>query len=78
MGYLDNTTTTVDAILTKKGRELLANNDDSFSLTFFALGDDEVDYSTIKQYGRTVGKEKVEKKRSTSHYHSRSQPQHTS
>ena len=27
MGYLNNTVITVDAILTKKGRELLARND---------------------------------------------------
>ena len=45
MGYLDNTTTTVDAILTKKGRELLAKGDGSFQITKFALADDEVDYN---------------------------------
>ena len=33
MGYLDNTSITVDAILTKKGRELLAKNDGSFDIT---------------------------------------------
>lgn len=42
MGYLDNSTITVDAILTNRGRELLAQND--FSITKFALADDEVDY----------------------------------
>ena len=45
MGYLDNTTVTVDAILTKKGRELLAQGGDAFSITKFALSDDEVDYN---------------------------------
>ena len=45
MGYLDNTSTTVDAILTKKGRELLARGGDEFKITKFALGDDEIDYS---------------------------------
>ncbi|NBQ96911.1 MAG: hypothetical protein EBT26_00865 [Microbacteriaceae bacterium] len=45
MGYLDNSSVTVDAILTLKGRELLAKGGDSFSITQFALGDDEVDYS---------------------------------
>jgi len=45
MGYLNNTTVTVDAILTKKGRELLARNDNSFQITQFALSDDEVDYT---------------------------------
>jgi len=45
MGYLNNSSVTVDAILTKKGRELLALGGDSFKITQFALGDDEVDYS---------------------------------
>ena len=45
MGYLNNTTVTIDAILTKKGRELLAKNDGSFRITQFALSDDEVDYT---------------------------------
>jgi len=45
MGFLNNTTVTIDAILTKKGRELLARNDGSFQITQFALSDDEVDYT---------------------------------
>ena len=45
MGYLNNQVVTVDAILTKKGRELLAKGDGSFNITQFALSDDEVDYS---------------------------------
>jgi hypothetical protein len=45
MAILDNTTVTVDAILTKKGRELLARNDGSFQITQFALADDEIDYT---------------------------------
>ena len=45
MGYLDNSSVTVDAILTLKGRELLAKGGDSFNITQFALGDDEIDYS---------------------------------
>lgn len=45
MGYLNSTTVTVDAILTKKGRELLARNNGSFQITQFALSDDEVDYT---------------------------------
>jgi hypothetical protein len=44
MGYLDKTTITVDAILTKKGRELLAKNRQAFDITRFALADDEIDY----------------------------------
>ncbi len=45
MGYLDNSSVTVDAILTLKGRELLARGGNAFKITQFALGDDEVDYS---------------------------------
>jgi len=44
MGYLDNTTLTVDAILTKKGREKLAAGM-GLNITQFALADDEIDYS---------------------------------
>ncbi len=44
MGFLNNTTVTVDAILTKKGRELLAQGAQAFNITKFALADDEVDY----------------------------------
>ena len=44
MGYLNNTTVTIDAILTKKGRELLAKGRSQFNITQFALADDEVDY----------------------------------
>jgi len=45
MGYLNNQVITVDAILTRKGRELLAKNDGSFRITQFALADDEIDYT---------------------------------
>ena len=45
MGYLNNQVVTVDAILTKKGRELLAQGGNAFNITQFALSDDEVDYS---------------------------------
>jgi hypothetical protein len=45
MGYLNNTSVVVDAILTKKGRELLAKNDGSFQITQFSLSDDEIDYT---------------------------------
>ena len=44
MGYLDNSSITVDAILTKKGRQLLARGRDEFKITQFALADDEIDY----------------------------------
>ena len=45
MGYLNNSIVTVDAILTTKGRQLLAQNDGSFRITQFALADDEIDYT---------------------------------
>ena len=44
MGYLDNTSITVDAILTKKGRQKLASGQ-SLAISKFALGDDEIDYT---------------------------------
>ena len=49
MGYLDNKSITVDAILTKRGRELLSRNDGSFQITQFALSDDEIDYSLFNE-----------------------------
>ena len=63
MGFLDHSTNNiiVDAVLTDTGRRALSRNDGSFSIFKFALADDEVDYSIIQQYGRTVGKEKIEK-----------------
>ncbi len=45
MAILDNTYVTVDAVLTRKGRELLARNDGSFQITQFSLADDEIDYT---------------------------------
>jgi hypothetical protein len=45
MSYLSSTSVVVDAILTKKGRELLAKNDGSFRITQFSLADDEIDYT---------------------------------
>ena len=44
MGYLDNDTIVVDAILTKHGRKLLAEGG-SISPSHFALSDDGIDYS---------------------------------
>jgi hypothetical protein len=61
MGFLQNDTTNIinDAVLTTKGRELLAKQ--AFRITKYAFFDDEVDYTNIKKYGRTIGKEKIEK-----------------
>ena len=44
MAYLDNTEITVDAILTKQGRQKLASGQ-SLNISKFALGDDEIDYT---------------------------------
>tara|TARA_R110001592_G_scaffold119991_1_gene323730 strand:- start:6460 stop:7161 length:702 start_codon:yes stop_codon:yes gene_type:complete len=50
MGYLDNTSITVDAILTKRGRELLSQGGgQAFQITQFALGDDEIDYTLFNE-----------------------------
>ena len=43
MGYLDNSSITVDAILTKKGRQFLARGRDEFKITQYELADDEID-----------------------------------
>jgi len=63
MGILQNDTSNIilDSVLTDTGRQFLARNDGSFSIVKFAAGDDEVDYGIISKYGRTVGKEKIEK-----------------
>jgi len=63
MGFLDGSSNNVilDAVLTDVGRQFLARNDGSFSVHKFALGDDEVNYEIVTKYGRTVGREKIEK-----------------
>ena len=43
MGYLDNSSITVDAVLTKKGREILKNGG-NLNITSFTLSDTGVDY----------------------------------
>jgi hypothetical protein len=59
MGFLDHSTSNiiVDAVLTDLGRQALANG--TFNITQFSLGDDEVDYTIVQKFGRTVGKEKI-------------------
>jgi hypothetical protein len=63
MGYLDSTSNNVilDAVLTDIGRQFLARNDGSFSIHKFSCFDDEINYSVIQKYGRTVGRERIEK-----------------
>ena len=48
MGFLDGSLITVDAILTKKGRELLSQG--NFNITQFSLSDDEIDYTLYNPY----------------------------
>jgi len=43
MAYLDNNTITVNATLTKKGREILAKKGE-LKISSFSLSDDEIDY----------------------------------
>ena len=68
MGYLNNTTRVLDAILTKKGREILSSGGSgglgSFEVTKFALGDDEIDYGLwdtthTQEIGRASCRERV-------------------
>jgi hypothetical protein len=63
MGFLNQSTNNiiVDAVLTDLGRQFLSRNDGSFNIVKFALGDSEIDYTIIDQYGRLVGKDKIEK-----------------
>jgi hypothetical protein len=63
MGYLDHSTNNIilDAVLTDYGRQKLASANSAFNVTSYSLADDEVDYGLVKRYGRTVGKEKIEK-----------------
>lgn len=63
MGFLDHSSANiiVDAVLTDTGRQFLARNDGSFKIAYFAFGDDEIDYSIIKKFGRVIGTDKIEK-----------------
>ncbi|HBQ59425.1 MAG TPA: hypothetical protein DD671_07320 [Balneolaceae bacterium] len=63
MGFLDHSTNNViiDAVLTDEGRAKLARNNGTFKIVHYGFGDDEVDYTIIKKFGRTIGKEKIEK-----------------
>ena len=63
MGFLNHSTSNIiiDAVLTEKGRSLLARNDGSFQISSFSFADDEVDYTSITKYGNVTGKDKIEK-----------------
>jgi len=61
MGLLDHSTNNIliDAVLTDAGRKAIA--DGNFSIQQYAFFDDEIDYTIIKKYGKTIGREKIEK-----------------
>ena len=40
---------------------MLASGMGNFTITKFAIADDEVDYTLIEKFGRTVGRDKIEK-----------------
>jgi hypothetical protein len=63
MGFIQGDTNNIilDGVLTDLGRQFIAKNDGSFSIIKFAASDDEVDYTIIKEFGRTFGQEKIEK-----------------
>jgi hypothetical protein len=63
MGFLNHATNNIiiDAVLTERGREYLAQNNGAFNIESFSFGDDEVDYTLLEKYGMTIGKEKIEK-----------------
>ena len=45
MGFINNTSYILNAVLTKKGKEYLSKSDGKFNITKFALADDEIDYT---------------------------------
>ncbi len=45
MGFINNTSYILNAVLTKKGKEYLSKSDSKFNITKFALADDEIDYT---------------------------------
>ena len=56
MAFLDNSGDIIlDAVLTDEGRFRLARGDNSFKITKFALGDDEINYASFKNANHTEG-----------------------
>ena len=45
MGFINNTSYILNAVLTKKGKEYLSRPGSNFTITKFALSDDEIDYT---------------------------------
>ena len=48
MGFLDNSSITVDAVLTKRGREILKDGG-NLNISSFTVSDNGVDYSLYAQ-----------------------------
>ena len=44
MGFINNTSYILNAVLTKKGKQYLSKSDSRFNIVKFALADDEIDY----------------------------------
>ena len=63
MGFIRHATNQViiDAVLTDLGRQQLAANNGTFKIVHYGFADDECDYTIIKKFGRSIGKEKIEK-----------------
>ena len=45
MGFINNTSYILNAVLTKKGKQYLSKSDGKFNISKFALSDDEIDYT---------------------------------
>tara|TARA_Y100001963_G_scaffold70002_1_gene97465 strand:+ start:4007 stop:4702 length:696 start_codon:yes stop_codon:yes gene_type:complete len=45
MGFINNTSYILNAVLTKKGKQYLSKSDGKFNIVKFALSDDEIDYT---------------------------------
>jgi hypothetical protein len=44
MSYLDSSTAVIEAIITERGKQILAANPQKFKIVKFAVSDDEIDY----------------------------------
>ena len=52
MGYIDDNSLTVDAVLTRRGRELLSSGEEVFNVSHWALADDGTDYRLWDHLGQ--------------------------
>ena len=63
MGFLQGDTNNIilDAVLTDTGRKFLSQNNQSFKVSKFALGDDEIDYGIIQNMVAQLAKKKLKR-----------------